>query len=169
MDVESTVPLTRRPVENPYNQELGPRHPYNIFKRCGIISASLYGLHSHFQVHEKIMHSPLIGHEWFKVGLAASVAILALKSYVELYQGKIRKKKINYENFKTSTHCIMVLLLLASVAFHKALWPEYGAKTLVIMTLVGFGICLQLALFVPTWVQNAVGAVVLTLFIQLYV
>ena len=140
-DIESssdTQPL----VDNPYSSNVQPlpaRHPINIFKRCLYIGLSAWGLH-HFQVYQTIMHSPNVDHEWFKIGLATSVAILSLKVYVEMYAGKIQGKTVNYENFRNETHGVIFLILLASLSFHVALWPAYGAKTILIMMLFGFGI-----------------------------
>ena len=121
------------------------------------------------EVYQTILHSPNVRHEWFKIGLATSVAILALKTYVEMYSGKIQGKTVNYDNFRSETHGIMFLILLASLSFHVALWPAYGWKTMGIMALFGFGVLIQFALLVPTYVQNLVGAVLMTLFIQEYV
>jgi len=168
-DIESsdTQPL----VNNPYSSSAPPlpaRHPVNILKRSLYMGLSAWGLH-HYQVYQTILHSPKVDHEWFKIGLATSVAIMAVKVYVEMYAGKIQGKAVNYENFRSETHGIMLLISLASLSFHVALWPAYGWKTIFIMMLFGFGILIQFALLVPTYVQNLVGAVVMTFFIQLYV
>lgn len=88
--------------------------------------------------------------------------------YVEIFAGKIQKKKVNYENFRQSTHAAIWLLLLASVAFHVALWPAYQWKTVAIMIIIGYGVLLQASLLVPTYVQNAVGIIAMTFFIQEY-
>jgi hypothetical protein len=61
----------------------------------------------------------------------------------------------------------MVLILLSGIAFHAALWPEFGGNSMFIMFLVGaflFNFCLMF----PTIVQNLVAFVVLTFFIQEY-
>jgi hypothetical protein len=63
----------------------------------------------------------------------------------------------------------MLLLLLSSISFHVALWPAYGWQAVFIMMLVGYGILLQFSLLVPTYVQNIVGFVGMTFFIQEYV
>lgn len=96
-------------------------------------------------------------------------AILSLKAYIELFAGKIKKQTVNYKNFKQSTHAIMLLILLSSVSFHVALWPAYGWQAVAIMMLVGYGVLLQFSLLVPTYVQNIVGFVGMTFFIQEYV
>jgi hypothetical protein len=49
-----------------------------------------------------------------------------------------------------------------------SLWPAYGWNSLVIMSMFGFGILLQFALLVPTYVQNILGVVVITFFLQEY-
>lgn len=95
-------------------------------------------------------------------------AFLGVKAYVEMYAGKIQGQAVNYQNFKSSTHAIIFLILLTSLSFHVALWPAYGAKTFLIMLLFGFGILLQFALLVPTYVQNLVGVVLMTFFLQEY-
>jgi len=92
-----------------------------------------------------------------------------IKAYMELYEGRMRKQKVEYNNYKTATHSVMFLILFASYAFHKALWSQYGGlKTMFIMFLVGWGILLQLCLCLPTWVQNLVTFIALTLFLQQY-
>ena len=97
-------------------------------------------------------------------------AILALKSYVELYQGKTKKQKVNYKNFRHETHAIMVLILFASLAFHISLWPVYGGwKTFMVMFAFGFGFLLQFILLTPVWAQNLLAAAAMTFFIQEYI
>lgn len=92
-----------------------------------------------------------------------------IKAYMELYEGRIRKQKVEYKNYKQCTHAVLLLVLLASIAFHKALWPAYGGpKTMLIMCLFGWGILLQLCLFLPTPIQNAIAFVGLTFFLQQY-
>jgi hypothetical protein len=91
-----------------------------------------------------------------------------VKAYVELFEGKLNKKKVDYEHFKQSTHAAIFLILLSSFAFHIALWPHYGWNTPIVLGLFGFGVVLQFLLLVPSWVQNVVGFVLLTFFLQEY-
>ena len=103
-----------------------------------------------FNVFHNIMHNPKVSHEWFKVGLAASIAIVFLKGYIELYKGKRQGKKVEYENFKTATHCTILLILLSWISFHLSLSPVYGTvKTWLIMIGFGWGVLIQCALFIP--------------------
>ena len=88
---------------------------------------------------------------------------------MELYESKLHKRKVEYSSYRNSTHAVMILILLASLAFNVSLWGAYGGfKTLFIMTMVGYGVLLQLALLLPTWLQNMVTFVGLTFFIQMY-
>jgi hypothetical protein len=49
------------------------------------------------------------------------------------------------------------------------LWNAYGgAKTIFVLSVLGYGILLQASLLMPTWLQNAVTFVALTFFIQQY-
>lgn len=98
----------------------------------------------------------------------SSLGVLSLKAYVEIFAGKIQKKKVNYENFRQTTHAVMWLLLISTVSFHAALWPAYQWNTLVIMAIIGYGVLLQASLLVPTYVQNAVGIIAMTFFLQQY-
>ncbi len=97
------------------------------------------------------------------------LGILFVKAYVEMFAGKLQKAKVNYENFRQSTHTVLFLILLSSISFHVALWPAYEWQTVVIMMLVGYGVLLQFSLLVPTYVQNMVGFIAMTFFIQEYV
>jgi hypothetical protein len=97
-----------------------------------------------------------------------STALFGVKAYLEMYEGKLKKKKVEYQNYKNATHAALLLWSLASFAFNKALWGEYGIKTLFLSILVGYGIILQFMLLVPTWVQNVVGFIGLTFFLQQY-
>jgi len=116
-----------------------------------------------------IIHSPEVKHEWFKIGLASSIAIMGIKAYLELYQGKKKKKKVEYENFRTATHASIVLILIAWISFHKSLSSLYGGfKTFLIMIGFGFGVLLQAALMIPVWGQNILSVVLLTFFLQQY-
>ena len=101
--------------------------------------------------------------------MASSVAIMAIKAYVELYQGKKKKKQVEYENFRTATHATIVLILVAWISFHKSLSPLYGGfKTMLIMIGFGFGVLLQSALMIPVWGPNFLSVVILTFFLQQY-
>ena len=115
------------------------------------------------------MHHPKINHEWFKIGIATTIALLAVKAYVELYEGKMKDKKVEYENFKSATHWTILLILMSWISFHMALSPVYGTfKTLLIMIGVGFGVLIQAALFIPVWGQNGLSFILLTFFLQTY-
>eukprot|EP00934_Nitzschia_sp_Nitz4_P001009 Nitzschia sp. Nitz4//scaffold38_size140716//125668//126265//NITZ4_003172-RA/size140716-augustus-gene-0.140-mRNA-1//-1//CDS//3329550153//1009//frame0 len=154
-------------INNPYKSEGGLSwQPIHIMSRMAYAAGSLGALR-YFDTYEKIMHDPKISHEWFKVGLASSIAIVFLKAYVEMYAGKLKKQKVNYKNFRTSTHAIIGLILLSSVAFHVALWPAFGSKTFVIMSLVGMFL-LNFCLLLPTYVQNIAAFGVLAFFLQEY-
>jgi hypothetical protein len=62
-------------LNNPYAMQQPVRsryHPINILQRGMWMSLSLYILHR-MNVYQNIMTSPDISHEWFKIGLAASV------------------------------------------------------------------------------------------------
>jgi hypothetical protein len=52
--------------------ELSRYHPLTILKRLTYMGASLYALH-HFKAYSVIMRSPQVRHEWFKIGLAATI------------------------------------------------------------------------------------------------
>jgi hypothetical protein len=164
------TPSSSAAIVNPYSSGQPPvlpaLHPVNILKRGLYISIACYGLHK-LKVPKTIMISPNIRHEWFKVGLAGSIAIMGLKAYVEMYAGKLQKKKVNYENFKQTTHAAIALLLLTSFAFHVALWPHYGTNTFVVMFLLGV-VLLQTALLLPVYLQNIVSVVFMTFFLQEY-
>jgi len=166
MDVEEAQRRQNRPGQT--SSVLPPNHPVNILYRVGVMGGSLYGLNE-LDVFHQVMHSPNVDHQWFKVGLAASIGISGIKAYMELYEGKMRKQTIEYNNYRTATHTVLVLFFLATAAFHIALWNAYGGgKTILINILFGYGVLLQFMLMIPTWIQNAVTFVGLTFFLQEY-
>lgn len=93
---------------------------------------------------------------------------MTIKGYVELYEGKMKKNQVNYKNFPQTTHAVMLLILLSTVAFNVALWPHYGMNSPLVLGIFFFGIILQLMLMVPVYIQNIVGFVALTFFLQQY-
>lgn len=141
-----------------------------IFPITIVIPIRLFHLtQSDLKVFHNILHSPLVSHEWFKIGIATTIALLAVKAYVELYEGKMKDKKVEYENFKSATHWTILLILMSWISFHMALSPVYGTfKTLLIMIGVGFGVLIQAALFIPVWGQTALSFILLTFFLQTY-
>jgi len=71
MDPEEPQQLRqRRPGQN--SHVLPANHPVNILYRVGVMGGSLYGLHE-LKVFHKVIHSPDVDHQWFKIGLAASI------------------------------------------------------------------------------------------------
>ena len=95
------------------------------------------------------------------------LAILFIKGYVEIYLGKMQKEEVSYKNVPQCTHAVMLLIVISSVAFHISLWPVYHSKSMLLMFLVGcfiFNFCL----LIPTYIQNIVGFITLTFFLQQY-
>lgn len=168
-DPESHQQESNTAVSNPYSggpPVLPTYHPINVLKRTGYIGGALVGLHK-LNALVAILHSPKVSHEWFKIGLAGSLAILSIKAYVELIAGKLQKQTVNYKNFRQTTHAVLVLLLTTSLAFHVALWPHFGVTTFLVLFLVGV-VLLQACLLIPTYGQNAVAFVAMTFFLQEY-
>lgn len=122
----------------------------------------------HFNVYHVIMQSPHVRHEWFKIGLACSIALLSVKAYMEIFEAKLRKKKVDYTNYRQLTHLSIVLIIASSISFNVALWPHYEMNSLIVLGCFGFGVLLQLALIIPSWLQNALSLVALTYFLQVY-
>ena len=120
-------------------------------------------------VFDKIMHSPEVSHTWFKLGLASSVAVMMIKGWVELVEGKKRKRKICYDNFRQATHWTILLIMVAWMSFHLSLSPVYGHfKTWLIMVGFGWGVLVQSSLMIPVYGQNIISIVLLTVFLQQY-
>jgi|UPI000581AC63 hypothetical protein len=170
-DIEGNV--QRRPGAAPSNPYTGPGPdlPENAYifkmKRIFFMCVSVYGL-QHLNFYRAIMGSPHVSHEWFKIGLAGTIAILSIKAYVELFEGRIKKTEVNYKNFRQTTHAVLFLLLMSSLAFNVALWPHYGWNSPIVLGLAFFGVILQFLLLVPTSIQNAVAFVGITYFLQEY-
>jgi len=175
-DVEESATLRQRNPSSGNNEGkhqprpphgIPAKHPINILYRIAVIGGSLYFLHTE-EVFMTIMRGVEVQHAFFKLGLAASVAIQIVKGYIELYDGKSKNRKIEYKNYRHETHALIFLFLFASLSFHVSLWPAYGAKTIFILFLVGWGVLLQIALLVPTWAQNLLGIVSMTFLLQQY-
>ncbi|KAG7355899.1 hypothetical protein IV203_000585 [Nitzschia inconspicua] len=141
-------------------------HPLNILSKSAWMGGSLYLLHK-FEAYSTIMKDPDISHTWFKIGLAASIALLMVKAYVELYTGKLQRKQVNYQTMPQSTHTAIALIVLSGMAFHVALWPVYGIRSMLIMLAVSIFL-LNFCLLFPTSVQNIAAFAVLTFFLQQY-
>ena len=94
-------------------------------------------------------------------------ALLFVKAYVEIYAGKLMKQEVSYKTYPQSTHTVMALILVSSISFHIALWPEFGALSMLIMFLLGMFL-LNFCLLMPTYVQNLVAFVLITFFLQEY-
>lgn len=65
-----------RPVHNPYaggpDGNLPGDKYFTAMKRLIYVGISLFGLR-HFDAYQVVLHSPHVSHEWFKVGLAATI------------------------------------------------------------------------------------------------
>ena len=171
-DAESNNNNSNPNISNPYSGGEGAPPPLPVWadklKRLVYLSISVFGLTKYFNFFKALLKSPHIRHFWFQIGLACTIATLMLKAYVEVYQGKIQKTKVNYQNFRHTTHTVMALIGVATLAFNTALWPHYGWNAPFILAIFFFGIILQFCLLVPTSVQNVVALIVLTFFLQEY-
>lgn len=170
VDVEA-LSGTKSPTTNPYQSQSSHHQPgdqiVHKLKRLFYIGISGFVLH-HFKFHKALVKSPKIQHEWFQFGLACTLAILSIKAYVETYELKVRKKEVNYDNYRQTTHIIILLILASTVAFNCALWPHYGWNTPILMGVSFFGVIVQLLLLFPTYVQNIVGFILLAFVFQEY-
>ena len=80
VDVESSTQQSSSgsSVSNPYSssdsvQPIFTRwHPLNVLRRCVYMLLGLYGM-NYFDTYHKLMNDPNISHEWFKIGLGASI------------------------------------------------------------------------------------------------
>jgi hypothetical protein len=73
-DVEASTQRSGS-VNNPYSGQAPiPPHwePINVLRRGLYMGGSLYGL-DYFETYDALMKSPKVRHEWFKIGLAATV------------------------------------------------------------------------------------------------
>jgi hypothetical protein len=73
---------------------------------------------------------------------------MGLKAYVEMYEGQLRKKQVNYKNFPQTTHLVMALIVLSTITFNVALWPHYGMNSPIILAIFFFGVILQVCMVV---------------------
>mmetsp|Transcript_26835 Transcript_26835/g.61785 ORF Transcript_26835/g.61785 Transcript_26835/m.61785 type:complete len:92 (+) Transcript_26835:540-815(+) len=88
---------------------------------------------------------------------------------MEILESKVRSRRVDYENYRSLTHVILGLIIATSISLHVALWPHYGGlKTVLIGIMIGWGVLLQSMLLFTTVVQNFVGIVLMTLFLQEY-
>lgn len=115
-----------------------------------------------------VLRSVAIAHCSSMVATRFYAALLGIKAYVEIFEGRMNKKTVDYENFRQSTHAAIALFLASSLAYHIALWPHYRWNSIIVLSLAFFGVILQFLLLVPSWVQNIVGFVALTFFMQEY-
>ena len=85
VDVESSssAPPRANRTNNPYTEPIqvySKWHPINLLWRTSWMGGSLYFLHR-MDAYHTILHSPYISHQWFKVGLGATIGkFAALKS-----------------------------------------------------------------------------------------
>ena len=100
--------------------------------------------------------------------LTTLLALLGIKAYVEIYEGRINKATVDYKNFPQSTHAAILLILLSSIVYHIALWPHYHYNTFIVLGILFFGVVLQFMLMTPSSVQNIVSFLLLAFFIQEY-
>ena len=92
-----------------------------------------------------------------------------IKAYIELYEGQLKKSRVNYKNYPQTTHAVLALWCATALSFCIALWPHYGWNTPILLSILGFGVILQFLLLIPnTYVQNALLFCGLTFFLQEY-
>jgi hypothetical protein len=91
-----------------------------------------------------------------------------VKAYVEIYEGRVRKAKVDYAHFRQTTHVSIALFLFASLCYHIALWPHYHWNTILVLGISFFGVLMQLMLLIPSWLQNILSFIALALFLQEY-
>jgi hypothetical protein len=96
------------------------------------------------------------------------IALLGIKAYVEIYEGRINKVKVDYSTFPQCTHATLLLLILSSLAYHIALWPHYHYNTFLVLGIAFFGVVLQFVLLTPSSIQNVVSFILLAFFLQEY-
>lgn len=87
---------------------------------------------------------------------------------ISRYEGKHRKVRVSYDNFRQATHAILILFLVASFSINYALFPVYKGRTFMVTFLFGYGVLLQSMLIMPVYAQNLIWSVSLIFFCQQY-
>ena len=101
--------------------------------------------------------------------ILSSLAMFLIKAHVEIYQGRLQRQTVNYQNFRQTTHLFLALWTMGSLCFFVALWPHYKWNSIVVLSLLAFGVVLQFLLLVSNSVaQNTIALVALTFFLQQY-
>ena len=146
-------------------------NPAMLLWTASISAAACYGCAEMKVLEALLHHNTGINHTALTISILSTLVLISVKVYMEnLRPTRNIKDKLVYENYKTLTHAAICLILISSVGFNMALWPRYGfAKTCLISTMVGYGIVFNFMVFVPwNWVQNVVGVVGGTWFLQHY-
>jgi len=109
-DPEALSPLLRERKPASFgNQEPSPppgiaaRHPIQLLKITSACGFCTWFLNNKLNFFHDILHSHKVSHTWFKLGLAFSIAILAIKGYMEIYEGKIKKQEGENKNNTNKT------------------------------------------------------------------
>lgn len=91
-----------------------------------------------------------------------------MKAYVEVYEGRMRKTKVDYDHFRQTTHASILLFLFSSLCYHIALWPHYHWNSILVLGIAFFGVVLQIMLLIPSWLQNILSFIAVAFFLQEY-
>ena len=146
-------------------------NPAMLLFTAATFAAASYGLMEMGLYEALIHHDTKVNHTALTISLMSTLVLVAVKVYMEnLRPTRDSKDKLVYENYKSLTHAALVLILISCMGFNVAILPRFGfAKTCLISLMVGYGVVFNFLVLVPwNWVQNLVGVVGGTWFLQLY-
>jgi hypothetical protein len=115
--------------------------------------AGLFGLHegNFLQI---LLYSKQVNRSWIHGGVFFSTLCVLFGSYIEVYRNMILGEKVHYETAKTSTHGMLMSIVLAGFCFLFGLWPVYGWMTLAYLFMWFWGVLVQFVIIFPAQIQR---------------
>lgn len=81
---------------------------------CIFLGVATMGLYEADFVHE-VLHSPLVNRSFLNLGVGFASLVMGVAAYIEVYRSLIRGEKVSYATARTSTHFMLIGMLLSGL------------------------------------------------------
>ncbi len=132
-----------------------------------VLGVSVYGL-VEAKLLENLLWSRKVNSPALALAVAASSLVVLLWAYLDVYVGALQGRKVHYEDTRTTTHVILLSMLVTGIALNVAIWPVYHAASLVLVTMLSYGVLFQFLILFPSWVYNPLLFSLYAIFVYLW-
>ncbi|TMW59165.1 hypothetical protein Poli38472_007310 [Pythium oligandrum] len=170
-EVDPSVPLVdatgRRIKSKRSSIEKGIQYVVDRFWPTVFLTLASVGLYELRFVHA-LLYASHANRLFVNLFILCSTLVVLFGSYIEVYRNLYMKEKVSYETAKTSTHGMLLCMVLAGLFFIIGMWPVWGWLTLPYLFMWFWGVIVQVVVIFPVQLQRVIFGIAYFWFMHSY-